>query len=367
MTDQPVTDQAWLIALARPEIRALTPYASARALADSAGLLLNANENPWPPAGDDGLQLNRYPDPQPDDLRVELARRFDVDREQILITRGSDEGIDLLMRGFCRPAEDRVLICPPCFGMYALSARIQGARLVEVPLIDQGETWALDRDRVEATGAVKLTFLCSPNNPTGNEISAETVRGLCRARERQGLVVVDEAYIEFSDAASMTALIEDHPNLVILRTLSKAYALAGCRIGVLIADPDVIGLLRRIIAPYPLPTPSVVAARRALADPTRLAGQLATLDDQKRRLVACLGSLPGIVRLWGGSANFILIRVADAADLVEAASARGIRLRNQSAQHGLANCVRITIGTPEETTALIDFLQRYFKHPEGSS
>jgi histidinol-phosphate aminotransferase len=355
---------AQIVALARPEVQSLTPYASARALADSAGLLLNANENPWPPAADGGLQLNRYPDPQPADLRAELARRYAVAAEQILITRGSDEGIDLLMRAFCRPGEDRVLICPPCFGMYALSARIQGAEVVEVPLLDQGDDWCLDTDRVVDAGPIKLSFLCSPNNPTGNEIPAHAVESVCRARDGQGLVVVDEAYIEFSEAESMTSLLEDHDNLVVLRTLSKAYALAGCRIGVLIAHPAVIGLLRRIIAPYPLPTPSVEAARRALADPDRWSEQLEILSAQKQRLVAALTSLPGIARLWSGSANFVLIRVDDAEGLIQAASANGIRLRNQSAQHGLAECVRITIGSPDETSALIEFLQRHFNRRE---
>jgi len=367
MTDRHGPNHAWLTDLARPEVQALTPYASARALADSAGLLLNANENPWPPADDGGLQLNRYPDPQPEGLRAELARRYRVQEDQILITRGSDEGIDLLMRALCLPGEDRVLICPPCFGMYALSASVQGARVIEVPLIDQGAHWALDNDGIAAAGPVKLTFLCSPNNPTGHEIPAETVRHICRARLGQGLVVVDEAYIEFSDAESMTVLTGEHANLVILRTLSKAYALAGCRIGVLIAHPTVIGLLRRIIAPYPLPTPSVEAARRALADPARLTEQLDALKEQKQRLVAALNSLPGIARVWDGSANFVLIRVNDADELVQAASTDGIRLRNQSAQRGLDECVRITVGTPDETTRLIEFLQRHFNTPEQQS
>ena len=354
----------WIDELARPEVLALTPYASARALADSAGLLLNANENPWPPAADGGLELNRYPDPQPEDLRSELAQRFAVADGQILITRGSDEAIDLLIRAFCRAGEDRVLICPPCFGMYGLSARIQGAKVIEVPLIDQGGAWVLDSDRVAAADSTKITFLCSPNNPTGNEIPVETVQALCQARRGQGLVVVDEAYIEFSDAASMARLIKDHDNLVILRTLSKAYALAGCRIGTLIAHPAVVGLLRRIIAPYPLPTPSVAAARQALADPRRLQDQLDVLRRSKDDLVAALRELPGVIRLWIGRANFVLIRVDSASDLVDAASEQGIRLRNQSAQHGLDNCVRITIGTPDETARLIAFLQGYFNHGE---
>lgn len=361
------TGESRLLELARPEVLALTPYASARALADSAGLLLNANENPWPPSDDGGLGLNRYPDPQPEDLRQALAERYAVADDQLLITRGSDEGIDLLIRAFCRPGQDRVLICPPCFGMYALSARIQGAEVVEVPLRDQGGDWVLDEAGIDQAGSIRITFLCSPNNPTGSEIPAKTVRRRCQAMAGQGLVVVDEAYIEFSPSESMSALIKDHPNLIVLRTLSKAYALAGCRIGVLIARPTLIGLLRRIIAPYPLPTPSVAAAKRALADPARLDEQLETLEGEKQRLVTTLTALPGVDRLWSGRANFVLIRVSDASALIDAAAASGIRLRNQSAQRGLDNCVRITIGTPDETTALIEFFERYLNTRESDS
>ncbi len=284
--------------------------------------------------------------------------------DRLLISRGSDEGIDLLMRAFCRAGTDRVVICPPCFGMYGLSARIQGAEVIEVPLIDRGEDWDLDADGVINADAPKLTFLCSPNNPTGNDVPVDAVRRICRAREGTGLVVVDEAYIEFSPAGPMTHLLDAHDNLVVLRTLSKAYALAGCRIGVLIAHPAVIDLLRRIIPPYPLPTPSVAAARRALADPSRLNEQLATLQQSKDRLIEALTALPGVARLWPGQANFILIRVDSASNLVEAAASQGIRLRNQSAQAQLDNCVRITIGTPEETARLIDFLQAYFSTRE---
>ncbi|AKS43344.1 histidinol-phosphate transaminase [Wenzhouxiangella marina] len=346
-----------ILDLARPEVLALQPYASARALADSAGILLNANESPWAPDGDEGQQLNRYPDPQPPELRRRLAERYDVPEARLLITRGSDEGIDLLIRAFCRADQDPVIVCPPCFGMYALSARIQGAPVKAVPLIDDGAQWRLDEDGLRAALPARLVFLCSPNNPTGNEISSATVESLCRSILGQGLVVVDEAYIEFSEAESMSRLIDRHPNLVILRTLSKAYALAGCRLGSLIADTRVIGLLRRIIAPYPLPTPSVRAGLTALAGPDRLERQLSELAEQKKRLVAGLERLPGIQRLWPGQANFVLIRVADAEALIARAAEAGIRLRNQSAQPGLDNCVRITIGSAEETTRLLDFLE----------
>ena len=357
-------DDEGILALARPEIRALKPYASARALASSAGILLNANENPWPPTGDDGLELNRYPDPQPSDLRDELATRYAVNSDEILITRGSDEGIDLLIRTFCRAGVDRVMICPPCFGMYGLSARVQGAEVIEVPLLDQGDQWNLDYEAICAERPVRLMFLCSPNNPTGHEIKSEMVEALCQRQRGHGLVIVDEAYIEFSTSDSMTDMIERYPNLVVLRTLSKAYALAGCRIGALISRPAVVNLLRRIIAPYPLPTPSVAAARRALAEPARFDQQLAALHAEKDRLIEALSSLSSIVRLWPGQANFVLIRVDDADALIEAAAQAGIRLRNQSAQPGLENCVRITIGNSEETSALIDFFQNQFSASE---
>jgi len=343
------------IDLARPEIRALRPYASARALADSAGILLNANENPWAPPGDHGQQLNRYPDPQPAELVQRLSKRYGIAPECLLITRGSDEGIDLLTRAFCRPGLDQVVICPPCFGMYALSARIQGAQVIEVPLLEQAGNWRLDRAGMDRALPARLLYLCSPNNPTGSEIPIAEVERLALAQRHQGLVVLDEAYIEFSAAESMTNLIERCANLVVLRTLSKAWALAGCRLGVLIARREVIELLRRIIAPYPLPTPAIQAALRALDAPDRLTRQLAILAAQKQRLVAALNAHPAVVRLWPGQANFILIRVADAQALVARASQAGLRLRDQSAQRGLDQCVRITIGRPKETTALIEF------------
>jgi len=345
--------------LARAEIRALKPYASARALADSAGVLLNANENPWPPAGDAGLNLNRYPDPQPAGLKGRLAEVFGIDDAQLLITRGSDEGIDLLMRVFCRAGTDRVLICPPCFGMYALSAKVQNAEVIEAPLVEVDGDWQLDLAAIEQASPCRLYFLCSPNNPTGNLIEAETVLALARRVADHGLVVIDEAYIEFCDRPSLAEHVSRQANLVVLRTLSKAYALAGCRIGAVIADASVIDLLRRIIAPYPLPTPSVAAALAALA-PAALARQqtqLARLEALKAALLAQLRTHPGILAVWPGQANFVLVRVADATALVRAAFAAGIRLRDQSAQPALAGCVRITIGSEDEMATLTAFLR----------
>lgn len=345
--------------LARPEIRALQPYASARALADAAGILLNANENPWPPAGDDGLALNRYPDPQPVALKQRLAELYGTVPEKLLVTRGSDEGIDLLLRVFCRPGIDRVLTCPPCFGMYALSARVQGAEVVEAPLIDRGDTFTLPPDLEEKAKDCRIVFLCSPNNPTGNTIDADRVAALADARAGSGLVVVDEAYVEFAPETSMLRLLARHPNLVLLRTLSKAHAMAGCRLGSVIAHPEIIGLLRRIIAPYPLPTPTVTIALRALSDAALAveAEHLQTLAGERERLVDALAAGPGIAKVWKGAANFVLVRAADGKRLVADAARAGIRLRDQSAQPGLADCVRITVGTPEENASLVEFVQ----------
>ncbi|MEE4305018.1 MAG: histidinol-phosphate transaminase [Wenzhouxiangella sp.] len=350
-----------IVDLARPEIRALAPYASARALADSAGILLNANENPWPPEGDGGLGLNRYPEPQPAELKRKLAAYYGVAVENLLLTRGSDEGIDLLIRAFVRPGADRVITCPPCFGMYALSARIQGAELVEVPLRESEDGFEPDLEGLAAAGESKLLFLCSPNNPTGDGLAAETVLDLARRRSGQGLVVIDEAYIEFSERSSLASRVAQQPNLVVLRTLSKAFGLAGCRLGALIAHPEVVDLLRRIIPPYPLPTPAVAAAEAAL-EPEAVAARREQIDllmDDKRRLVAALEDHECIRKVWPGEANFVLIRAADGPALVRAAAAAGIRLRDQSAQPGLADCVRITLGTPEENTAFIEFLQKW--------
>jgi len=345
--------------LARPEIRALQPYASARALADSTGILLNANENPFPPHGDDGRALNRYPDPQPADLKARLAEIYGVDPARLLITRGSDEGIDLLIRVFCRPGVDRVLVCPPCFGMYALSARVQGAEVSVAPLVEGDADFDLPDDLESRAEGCRIIFLCSPNNPTGNLVDPGRVAALAGAGH--GLVVLDEAYVEFAPESSMLPLIDAHPNLVVLRTLSKAHALAGCRLGSVIAHPEVIGLLRRIIAPYPLPTPTVHAALAALT-PDGLAAaraNLATLAEQKPRLVEALRAHPAIDQVWPGHANFVLVRAASGPDLVGKAAAEGIRLRDQSAQPGLENCVRITVGTPAESDALLAFLDRW--------
>ncbi len=347
-----------VIDLARAEVRALRPYSSARMEASGGRVFLNANESPWPPPGDAGDTLHRYPDPQPAALLTALAALYGVAPEQVLVGRGSDEAIDLLVRAFCRPGVDAVAICPPTFGMYAVAAGIQGARLIEVPLTAQ---CGLDTDallaRVDA--ATRLVFLCSPNNPTGGLTPLAQIERVARALDGRALVVVDEAYIEFADAPSAASLLTRYPNLAVLRTLSKAHALAGARIGALLAAREVVGLLRRIMPPYPVPTPCAQAALRALAPAAQAetARRVALLRAERERLAAALPRLPGVREVLPSAANFLCVRFTDAAGVYAAALAAGIVLRDVGRYAGLADCLRLSIGTADENEAVLAVLR----------
>ena len=345
--------------LARPDILALRPYSSARSEAPADGVLLNANESPRPLldwAGEGVSSLNRYPDPQPAKLVRALADVHAVDPERVLVTRGSDEGIDLLTRVFCRAGEDRVLECPPCFGMYRVAAAIQGAAVVSVPR-DRERDWAPDIDALvaalETDAPPKLVFLTSPNNPTGDVLArADLERVLDAARDR-ALVVLDEAYIEFCPGAGALELQATSPHLVILRTLSKAWASAGLRCGVVLADPGVIGLLKRVIAPYPLAAPVVSLALATLGPEARAAQRELVREvlQQKTRLLELLDSTPAVRRIRPGAATFVLAEVDDAPALVRHCRERGVLVRAFS-DPLLAGCVRITVGNPQELDAL---------------
>lgn len=350
---------SWVRELARPDIVALTPYE--HAAWDPTLERLHANELPWPPIADHSLTgLNRYPEPQPRALLERLAALYAVAPASILLGRGSDEAIDLLVRCFCRAGQDSVLVCPPTFGMYALAARIQGAQVLTVPL-RAGREFALDESAVLARCApgVKLLFLCSPNNPTGNLLDQHALARIARMLEGKAIVVIDEAYIEFSAARSFVARIAELPNVAILRTLSKAYALAGARCGALIADAEIIALLRKVIPPYAMPQLSVDAVLRAL-EPGQLAVtkvRLRMIGGERNRLAAALRATPGVTQLWPSDANFILAQFEDPAEVL--ARARGIRLllRDVSTYPGLSRCLRITVGTAEQNERLLRALR----------
>ncbi|CAM0998397.1 histidinol-phosphate transaminase [Rhodanobacter sp. Root179] len=347
-----------VLELARPEIRAMQPYSSARMEASGGQVFLNANESAWPPPGDDGLGCNRYPEPQPAALVATLAALYGVRHEQLLVGRGSDEAIDLLIRGFCRAGEDAILIQPPTFGMYGVCARIQNAAVIEVALADD---FTLDVDAVLAavTPAVKLIFVCTPNNPSGQCVPREDVERLLQQLDGRALLVVDEAYIEFAFERSVADLIDRYEGLAVLRTLSKAWALAGARIGCLLANPEVIALLRRIMPPYPLPLPCVAAAMAALSEAGQAQARehLAVLRNEHERVRGTLAALPCVRGVLPSQANFLAVRFDDAGAIYQRLLAAGVVVRDVRRYPKLGDALRITIGTPAENDRMLAVLE----------
>ena len=353
--------------IARPEIVAMKAYESARNSAAADGILLNANEAPSTLVDDPEwkrLSLNRYPSPQPAELRTRLAEIYQVAESSLLVTRGSDEGIDLLTRVFCRPGQDAVVECSPCFGMYRIAATIQGAKVIDVPRRAE-DCFQIDFEKLERVirtqPEIRLVFLTSPNNPTGDLISRTQLEGVLKACEGRALVVMDEAYIEFCSTESASGLIGQWPQLVVLRTLSKAWAAAGVRCGTVIADAAVISLLKRVIAPYPLAATAVDAALQAISRDVavRQSDYLEAIRQSKADLLAFLSTCDWVSDIWQGEANFILMRVRDADELVNWCAGKGIRIRNFSAQPQLEACVRVTIGSAREMAALKSALRVY--------
>ncbi|MEO7477799.1 MAG: histidinol-phosphate transaminase [Lysobacteraceae bacterium] len=340
--------------LARPELLALAGYSSARMEADGGSILLNANESPWPQASN--APLNRYPDPQPARLRALLAALYGVSEDQLLIGRGSDEAIDLLVRAFCRAGRDAILIQPPTFGMYAVCAAVQGAAVHTVPLSREAG-FVPDFDAVLAAmdATVKLVFVCAPNNPTGDLPPRAAILALTDALRGRALVVVDEAYIEFADSESLAADVATHENLTVLRTLSKAHALAAARIGCLIAAPEIIGLLRRIMPPYPLPTPCVEAAEDALSQVAmhRTRTRIALVRSERERVRGLLANIAGVREVLPSQANFLTVRFDEAEARYRQLLARGIVVRDVRRYPRIADALRITIGSPDENAALL--------------
>lgn len=347
-----------VLALVRPDILALAPYSSARKESKGGRVWLDANENPETPAARKPM-LNRYPEPQPPDLLGQLASLYSVSPTQCLVTRGSDEGIDLLLRTFCRAGQDSILITPPTYGMYVVAAGIQGAKVVTVPLIRE-KNFALDAAAVlkAVTPDVKLVFLCSPNNPTGGLLERAAVMSVVRGLAGRAVVVADEAYVDFSGQPSLAAEIPANPNLVVLRTLSKAFGLAGARVGTTIADPAVIAVLQKVIAPYPIPAPVVAAAVVALK-PDGLAAareSVKLLVSERQRLLTALPKLAAVKRVWPSDSNYLLIEVADSAKAMAAARGAGVIWRDRSKD--VPNTIRITVGAPAENTETLEVLSR---------
>ena len=350
-----------VLSLLRPDLQAFGGYSSARSTALQGEVWLNANESAWANPADATGSSRRYPDPQPLPLLQALAALYGVSAEQLLVGRGSDEAIDLLVRAFCRPEQDAVLVTSPVFGMYAVCARLQGAPLLDVPLVDSTAGLHVDIDAVIAAArgqGARLVFLCSPSNPAGSEISVADISRTADALRDQAIVVVDEAYIEYSVQPSATALLADHPNLAVLRTLSKAHALAAARIGSLIASPPLIAALRRCQAPYPVPQPCAELAVAAL-QPAALAqtrARTAAVIAAREQLFHALQAMPGVRRVYRSAGNYLLVRFDDAQGAFDALLAAGIVVRDQRAAPQLCDALRISIGTTDDNQRVLDAL-----------
>lgn len=342
-----------LLALARPEIVAMNSYASARSENAMGSIWLDANENPW-----NSGQYNRYPEPQPGSLVTLLSTVYNVDSNQVLVTRGSDEGIDLLLRLFCRSGQDKIMICPPTYGMYKVAATIQGASIVEVPLLKE-QNFALNVANILNAwqSCIKLIFLCSPNNPTGNLLAVQDILSLCKILDKQSIIVVDEAYVEFANSDSVCRYLNEFPNLVVLRTLSKAYGLAGIRCGVTIANPAIIQLLKKIIAPYPISKPVVSIATKQLSQ-NGIETQISVIQQERGRLFDFLSNVALVRKVWKSDANFLLFEAVNAKMVMGVCASHGIVLRDRSNEYNLTNCIRVTVGDPKENTFLMEVLSR---------
>ncbi|WP_150538678.1 histidinol-phosphate transaminase [Actinobacillus vicugnae] len=344
--------------LSRKNIQALTPYQSARRLGGSGDVWLNANEYPTSPNFDlTDHTFNRYPEAQPEAVVNSYAAYAGVQPENVIVTRGGDESIELIIRAFCE-ADDAVLYCPPTYGMYAVSAETCGVALKTVPLTAD---FQLNLPEIEKNlDGVKVVFVCSPNNPTGGLVKRSDLLKLLQMTAGRAIVVVDEAYIEFCPTATMATELANFPHLAIIRTLSKAFGLAGLRCGFTLANAELINVLQKVIAPYPIPVPVSDIAAQALSEQglAQMRSQTATVLANRAELQKNLEKLPLVEQVFESEANYLLVKFKDGQKVFKALWEQGIVLRDQHKALGLANCVRITVGTEVENKKVVESLGR---------
>lgn len=344
--------------LVRKNVQKLTPYQSARRIGGQGDVWLNANEYPVAPHFELTEQtLNRYPEPQPEQVIKRYAQYAGVQCEQLIVSRGADEAIELLMRAFCEPEQDSILYCPPTYGMYQVSAETLGIKIKTVPTTSD---WQLDLQAIaQNLDTVKLIYICSPNNPTGNLIKPEDIKSLLKLANDRALVVIDEAYIEFTPQSSVVSWLNEYPNLVILRTLSKAFALAGLRCGFAIANKPVIDALQKVIAPYPLATPVADIASQALSKEgiETMRQNVEKLNNQKQTFIEALNKLSIVEKVYPSWSNYLCVKFQEGKDVFKTLWDQGIILRDQSKSTGQTNMIRISIGTQSECEAVITALK----------
>lgn len=336
--------------LIRPNITEMTAYSSARDEFkdfDKEMIFLDANENPF------NTQVNRYPDPHQSSLKVLLAQLREVEIENILVGNGSDEVLDLLFRAFCIPALDNIITVPPTYGMYKVLAQTNDIENHEVLLT---LSFQLDVPAIlsKINDHTKMIFICSPNNPTGNLISFNSIKALLESYN--GLLILDEAYIDFSESSSWVHQLAAHPNLVVTQTLSKAYGLAGLRLGICYASKEIISVLTKIKPPYNVNSLSQEKAIERLKSNTDLSQEIQTILEEKKLLIKVLNEVSFVKEIFPSQANFILTRVDNADLRYSQLIAKGIVVRNRSSQPLCSNTLRFTIGTIEENKRLITIL-----------
>lgn len=337
--------------LIRENIKSLQPYSSARdefKEMSSAFIFMDANENPFETG------LNRYPDPQQNLVKEELSKIKGVSKEQILLGNGSDEVLDLIFRVFCEPKVDQVIVLPPTYGMYEVLAKMNDIKLITIPLLDNFQPNSNEVVKVQNTNT-KVLFLCSPNNPTANSFDANTIETLLK--EFNGIVVIDEAYIDFSDKDSWLARLDEFPNLIITQTLSKAYGLAGIRLGICYASQEIISILNKIKPPYNINQLTQDVALKALLNRDEINNQITAITSERNQLIKDLEKLDIVDKVYASDANFLLVKVDNANLRYEQLINNGIVVRNRSNQMLCENCLRFTIGTKDDNEKLITTLK----------
>ncbi len=336
--------------LVRPNIRTLSPYSTARdECQGTPDIFLDANESPYP-----GIGYNRYPDPRQKALKARVSELKGIPVENIFLGNGSDEAIDLMFRIFCTPGQDNAVAIVPSYGMYAVAADINDVQMRGVAL---GPDFSLPVEELlkAADERTKLLFLCSPNNPSGNAFEAAQILEL--VDRFPGIVVLDEAYSDFSSKGSLRYQIAQRPNLVILQTFSKAYGMAGLRIGMAFANAYIIDLMNRVKYPYNISQATLDAALKALDEP--VLARVAQIVVQRSRLSSALLRFPFVKKVWPSDANFLLVQVTDPDGLYQHLLRDGIIVRNRSRVSGCAGCLRFTVGTPSENDNLLKSLASY--------
>lgn len=343
--------------IVRENIKSLSPYSSARnEFAGTAEIFLDANENSF----GSPLEVNyhRYPDPLQREIKEKVAKRNSILRDQIFIGNGSDEAIDLLFRIFCQPKIDNILICPPTYGMYEVSAQIND---IEIRKVNLTEDFELDPDAINSAldSNTKLLFICSPNNPTGNSLNRKTVFEL--AENFNGIIVVDEAYIHFSRERSFVSEINDQENLVVLQTFSKAWGLAGLRVGLAFANVKIIDLFNKVKPPYNVSEIAQKAIIEALRNEQSVGKVVSAIIDEREKLIEELAKLKITTKIYPTDANFVLVKTIDADAIYKFLLEEKIVVRNRNRVEMCAGCLRITVGTNEENESLIKAMKNYEK------